>query len=112
MLLLEDLHDDARVAAVLEQRRARVVEVGVGVVAGAHLLDREVEDLRREPPGPLRLDAHAFGAVMRLARAPGRRRARPRRPRAARVSARPWTAGAGARGRASRARGRAGGAGA
>ena len=31
-----------------EQRRARVVEVRVRVVAGAHLLDREVEDLRVE----------------------------------------------------------------
>ena len=49
MVLLEDLHDDPRMATVGEQRRARVVEVRVGVVALPHLLDREVEDLRREP---------------------------------------------------------------
>jgi hypothetical protein len=43
---------------------ARVVEVRVGVVALPHLLDREVEDLRREPLGarslhrlPLELEA-------------------------------------------------------
>ena len=48
VLLLEDLHDHPRVPAVLEQRLARVVEVDVGVVALPHLLDREVEDLRRE----------------------------------------------------------------
>ena len=47
-VLLEDLHDDARMAPVLEQRVARVVEVGVGVVAGPHLLDRQVEDLGLE----------------------------------------------------------------
>jgi hypothetical protein len=43
-LLLEDLHHDARRPAVLQERRARVVEVRVGVVALAHLLDRQVED--------------------------------------------------------------------
>ena len=50
VVLLEDLHDDARVAPVGEQRGARVVEVRVRVVALPHLLDGEVEDLRREPP--------------------------------------------------------------
>ena len=48
VLLLEDLHHDLRVAAVLEQRRACVVEVRVRVPAGAHLLDRQVEDARVE----------------------------------------------------------------
>ncbi len=47
--LLEDLHQHLRVAAVSQQRRTRVVEVGVGVPARAHLLDREVEDARVEP---------------------------------------------------------------
>ena len=46
---LEDLHHDARVAAVGEQRRAGVVEVRVGVVALPHLLDGEVEHVRVEP---------------------------------------------------------------
>ena len=48
MLLLEDLHHDLRVAPVLEQRGARVVEVRVRVPAGAHLLDGKVEDARVE----------------------------------------------------------------
>ena len=47
--LLEDLHQHPRPAAVGEQGLARVVEVGVGVVARRHLLDRERERLRREP---------------------------------------------------------------
>ena len=46
---LEDLHHDARVAAVGEQRRAGVVEVRVGVVALPHLLDGKVEHVRVEP---------------------------------------------------------------
>ncbi len=78
LLLLEDLHHDARVALVVEQHLARVVEVRVGVVALPHLLDREVEDLGREPRPPS-LDRHLLPP-----RAAGRRRARPRRPRAAR----------------------------
>src|SRR6266700_134686 len=49
-VLLEDLHDDTWPAAVLEQRRPRVVEVRVGVVTLPHLLDGELEDLRRQPP--------------------------------------------------------------
>ena len=48
LVLLEDLHDDARMPSVREQRLARVVEVGVGVAALPHLLDGEVEDLRWE----------------------------------------------------------------
>ena len=44
-VLLEHLHHDPRVAAVGDQRLARVVEVGVRVVARLHLLDRQVEDL-------------------------------------------------------------------
>ena len=48
VLLLEDLHDHARVPPVPEQRLAGVVEVDVRVVALPHLLDRELEDLRRE----------------------------------------------------------------
>jgi hypothetical protein len=47
LVLLEDLHDHARVAAVSEQRLLRAIEIGVGVVALPHLLDGEVEDLRR-----------------------------------------------------------------
>jgi hypothetical protein len=47
--LLEDLHHHTGTAAVVEQRRARVVEVRVAVVAVAHLLDGEVEDLGVEP---------------------------------------------------------------
>ena len=48
LLALEDLHDDPRMAAVVEQRGAGVVEVRVAVVAVSHLLDREVEDRRVE----------------------------------------------------------------
>ena len=48
-MLLEHLHDDTRVAAVGEQRGARVVEIRVGVVALPHLLDRQVEDLGGQP---------------------------------------------------------------
>ena len=86
---LEDLHQDARVAAVGEQRRARVVEVRVGVVALPHLLDGEVEDVGVEA-----LAAHA----RRCADASRPRRSsaveaggerRPRRPRAAPPTARP-----------------------
>ena len=97
-VLLEDLHHDARMSAVLEQRGARVVEVGVGVVAGPHLLDRQVEDLGLEAL-PLSFGDHP--------RARGTRRAPLRRPRAAPGSARPSRGGAGARGRASRAPSRA-----
>jgi hypothetical protein len=46
VLALEDLHQDARVAALELERRLRVVEVDVGVVALADLLDGEPEDLR------------------------------------------------------------------
>ena len=53
LVLLEDLHDHARVPAVREQRVASVVEVGVGVPALPHLLDGEVEDLRWEALPPL-----------------------------------------------------------
>ena len=73
MVLLEDLHDDARAPAVAQQRRARVVEVRVGVVPGAHLLDGQVEDRRIEP---LTRRDHL--------RAPGTHGAPRRRPRAAR----------------------------
>ena len=76
-----------------EQRLARVVEVRVRVPAGAHLLDRKVEDLGREPR-PKRL---------RHARARGRLRAPPPRPPAARPTARPSRTGAAARGPASTA---------
>ena len=102
LVALEDLHHDARMALVAKQRLARVVEVGVGVVALPHLLDGEVEDLGREPLGL------ASWPVVML-RAPGRRRARPRRPRAARATAPRSRSGAAARGRASRAPSRAGG---
>ena len=57
LLLLEHLHDDPWVPSVLEQRLAGVIEVDVRVVAPPHLLDREVEDLRREAPLP-RLEGH------------------------------------------------------
>ena len=49
VVLLEHLHDDARVSAVVVERRSCVVEVRVGVVPAAHLLDRQVEDLGWEP---------------------------------------------------------------
>ena len=42
---------------------ARVVEVRVGVVALAHLLDREVEDLRWEPFARALLDRHGSGLL-------------------------------------------------
>ena len=87
LLALEDLHHDARPPAVGEQRVARVVEVRVGVVALAHLLDREVEDLRREPL------SRPF-ASSPSSPAPDRLRARPRRPRAARATARRSRSGA------------------
>ena len=98
VLLLEDLHDDARAPLVAQQRVARVVEVRVGVPAGAHLLDRQVEDLGLEPSS----------GRLRHVRARGRRRVLPRRPRAAPASARPWRSGAAARAPASRAPARRG----
>src|SRR5207302_8091166 len=100
LLLLEHLHDDARAATVGAQRLAGVVEVRIGVVAGAHLVDREVEHLGIETLSDPAL------SLLCDARAPDRPRARPRRPRAARVSARPSRTGAGARGPASRAHAR------
>ena len=45
LLLLEHLQQHARVPPVREERRARVVEVGVRVVAVPDLLDRELEHL-------------------------------------------------------------------
>ena len=101
VLLLKGLHDDPRVAPVAQEHLPRVVEVGVGVVALPHLLDGELEDLRREPlsSSPLHLP---------LSPARDSARARPRRPRAARGSARRSPRGAGARGPAWRAPGREG----
>ena len=48
VLALEDLHQHARVVAVDLERRLRVVEVDVGVVALADLLDGKAEGLGRE----------------------------------------------------------------
>ena len=62
---LEHLHQDARVTAVGEQRGARVVEVGIRVVALPHLLDRQVEHARVEPLVRAALD----GRLMRHASA-------------------------------------------
>ena len=92
-----------RVAAVGEQRGARVVEVRVRVVALPHLLDGQVEDLGREPLYARRRWSRAIVVRRRGSRAPGRRRARPGRPRAAAASARRSRSGAGTRGRARRA---------
>ena len=47
--------------AVALEHLLREDEVGVRVVALAHLLDREVEDLRRQPPARAGLGAHALG---------------------------------------------------
>ena len=49
VLALEDLHQHARVAIVELERRLRVVEVDVGVVALADLLDGQAEHVRCEP---------------------------------------------------------------
>ena len=46
---LEHLHQHVRVAVVGLEQRLRVVEVGVGVVAVADLLDRQAEGRRGEP---------------------------------------------------------------
>ena len=109
VVLLEDLHDDPRVASVGEQRRARVVEVRVRVVALPHLLDGEVEDLGREPLTLLSgVQRHAWSSAVSSR---GRPRAPPRRPRAARRPARRSRAGAAARGRAAPGPGRQGGRG-
>ena len=43
LLLLEDLHEDARVVALEIEQVARQVEVLVGVVALAHALDGQAE---------------------------------------------------------------------
>src|SRR5204862_286758 len=88
LLLLEYLHDDPRAAPVGTQRLTGVVEVRVGVVAGAHLLHRQVEHLGIEAfAGPAL-------SLLRHARAPGRRRgpsfvaqASPARARSARRAA-------------------------
>ena len=52
--LLEHLHHDARPASVVQQRCPRMVEVRVGVVALAHLLDGQVEDSRAEAARAIR----------------------------------------------------------
>ena len=49
MVALEQLHQDAGAAPVVEERDAGVVEVRVAVVAVAHLLERQVEGVRVEP---------------------------------------------------------------
>ena len=51
-VLLEHLHEHPRTQTGGEQRRPRVVEVGIGVVAVPHLLDRELEHLRVETLPP------------------------------------------------------------
>ena len=48
LVLLEHLHQNVWAAPVGEQRFAREVEIRVGVIAGADLLDGEVERLGRE----------------------------------------------------------------
>jgi hypothetical protein len=53
LMALEQLHQHARPASVVQERGARVVEVRVAVVAIAHLLDRKVEDLGVEARAPL-----------------------------------------------------------
>ena len=99
---LEDLHQDARVAAVGEQRRAGVVEVRVGVVALPHLLDGKVEHVWVEP-----LAARRTVRSRRPLRPRGRRRAPPRRPRAARPTAPPSRCASAGRGRDAREHARA-----
>ena len=74
VLLLEDLHDHARVAPVPEQRLAGVVEVDVGVVALPHLLDREVEDLRWEAALPSRSPLAGDSRGARVVQLTGSRR--------------------------------------
>ena len=56
LLLLEDLHQHVRVAALFDEQIAGEVEVLVGVVAVAHPLHREAEDRGIEA---LLDDAHA-----------------------------------------------------
>ena len=51
---LEDLHEHARVAAVVLEQPARVDEVGVRVVAVAHALHRQAEHARRQARAGLR----------------------------------------------------------
>jgi hypothetical protein len=55
LLLLEDLHQDARVAPLLDEELLGEVEVLVGVVAVADPLDRQAEDGRLQA---LLHDAH------------------------------------------------------
>jgi hypothetical protein len=47
--LLEHLHHDARMATIPKQRRACMVEIRIGVVALAHLLDGQIEHFGRKP---------------------------------------------------------------
>src|SRR5580700_7314038 len=49
VVALEDLHPHLRVVAVPLHDLARPVEVRVGIITGAHLLDGKVEDERAEP---------------------------------------------------------------
>src|SRR5262245_22299427 len=58
VLLLEYLHDDPGTPVVVQQRRARMVEISVGVVAVAHLLDRQIEDVGREALARLLPERH------------------------------------------------------
>ena len=98
-----NLHHDAGVAAVGEQRRAGVVEVRVGVVALPHLLHGEIEHVGVEPLGA-QLERLAITARLRPR---DTRRARPPRRRAGRQTARPSTPVPAARAPDARARARA-----
>ena len=60
-----DLHHHARVVVVGLEQRLRVVEVGVGVVAVADLLDRQAEHAGRQPL-PLG-QGHGAGSIAALA---------------------------------------------
>src|SRR5437763_10027279 len=97
MFLLKDLHYDTRTPLIGKQRLTRVVEVRVGVVPGAHLLDRKIEDLRWKTVG-----ARAFSR--RHVRARDRPRVRLLRLPPAPESDRQLPGDAAARDRASQAR--------
>ena len=66
LLALEDLHRDPRMAAVVEQRGAGVVEVRVAVVPVSHLLNREM----RRSPGR---DGQTWRVGVTVTRCPARR---------------------------------------
>ncbi|GBD46580.1 hypothetical protein HRbin41_01408 [bacterium HR41] len=90
-VLLKHLHRDARVHAALFEQPFGEVEVRVGVVAVADLLDRQTEDRRIEPLAARRRRAHGAGMLGGASETLGTRQLRQGRARHRQLVAR-WLA--------------------